>query len=343
MKEDRIYEIIGRQLSGKTSPLETQELNTWLEENENNQIIFQSLQEYWHAENTQSRNKEVVLQRLYKRMEKSQEGIIKMHKKPVTNKRLIPKYLYRVAAILLVGTCLSWLAYTNLTNQHDESTVTEMVEKMVPFGQKSTIRLSDGSTVKLNAGSKLIYPRQFGESSREVQLEGEAFFNVEKDASRPFLVKSGEIITSVLGTSFNIKAHAEENLIEVALVTGKVKVSDNASSDDQFDYTLTPNEMFTYDKERHSIEKSDFNADEVLGWKNQTLFFENAGLKEMATVLQRWYGIQFIINNGDIITRKFSGKFENNRSLEYVLNVLSLNANFTYKIVDDAVIIEGKP
>lgn len=343
MKQDRIFEIIGRQLSGQTSRTDKEELETWLAENENNSLIFQALHEYWSSGNASGSNKEKSLQRLYKRMAEP-AGLKQIIPDNASVKRtLIPKYLYRVAAVLLLGTFLSWFAYTNLSTTYQEAETGGMVEKIVPFGQKFTLRLSDGSIVKLNAGSKLRYPSQFNDTLREVYLEGEAFFEVQKDASRPFLVTSGDVVTSVLGTSFNIKAFSEESLIKVALVTGKVKVSHAYLDKIQFDYTLTPNEMLTYHKAERKSEKDYFDSSEVLAWKDQTLFFENAGLHEMTTVLQRWYGKQFVINNGNVITRKFSGKFENNKSLEYVLNVLSLNSNFTYQIIDETVIIEGKP
>lgn len=345
MNDDRIYRIIGRQLSGQASQAENRELEIWLAKNEHNKLIFQALREYWLSESAQNPNKEKVLQRLYKRMDESREEVKSVTRKEHVKRGPTPTYLYRVAAVLVfLLIFLPWFIYNNLANRHkgEFEAINKMIEKVVPYGQKSTIRLSDGSIVKLNAGSKLSYPSQFNESSREVYLEGEAFFEIRKEENRPFLVISDDVVTTVLGTSFNIKAHQEENLIKVALVTGKVKVSVRSRNEDQFDYTLTPNEMLTYHKERRTSKKDYFNASEALAWKDQTLFFANASLKEMTTVLQRWYGKEFVINNGNTITRKFSGKFENNRSLEYVLNVLSLNANFNYRIVDDTVFIEGE-
>ncbi len=344
MKEDRIYRIIGRHVSGKSTHLEAQELKTWLAEDEHHQIILQAFQEYWNAENVNSNNQEKVLARIYERMDKAPKPASPARNISLTGNKYFPKFLYRVAAVLIVGTLLSWVAVRNITHIYDDPDQIVMVEKIVPYGQKSTIKLSDGSIVKLNAGSKLRYPSQFSGPSRKVYLEGEAFFEIQENTSLPFLVTSGDIVTTVLGTSFNVKAHAEENMIKVALVTGKVKVSHKSLDKSQFDYTLVPNEMFTYHKEAGRSEKGYFDPSEALAWKNQTLFFENANLNEMTAVLQRWYGKKFIINNGDaIITRKFSGKFENNRSLEYVLDVLSLNSNFSYQITGDTVIIQGKP
>ena len=344
MKEDSVYELIGKKLSGQCSETEVEELKAWLAEGENNQIIFLALQEHWRSENVPVPDKAKMLLRLYTRMNKPLQKADKGNNKPATKRSLIPRYFYPVAAVLLFCVCfIPWFVYNNLINKQPESAVIELVEKAVPFGQKSTIKLSDGSIVKLNSGSKLRYPSRFNGPSREVYLEGEAFFEVQKDTTRPFLVTSGDIVTSVLGTSFNIMAHSEENLIKVALVTGTVKVSHKSAGENPFVYTLAPNEMLTYDKKRDKPQKSHFNVDQTLAWKDRTLFFKNAGLVEMTTVLQRWYGKRFIIHNGEVITRKFSGKFESNRSLEYVLDVLCLNSNFTYQMVDDTVIIEGKP
>ena len=343
MNEDRIYAVIKRHLSGESDPQDREALKAWLTKHEHNRLIYRAIQEYWSSEETSSDAQDKILKKVFDRMDRHSVEAAPFKTVPQARKTLIPAYLYRAAAVLLICAVVSWVAYYRLSPTPEQPPVNEIVEKIIPIGQKSTIRLSDGTIVKLNADSRLKYSKRFDGPSRKVYLEGEAFFEVEEDTLRPFLVHSGDVITSVLGTSFNIKAHAEEQTVKVALVSGKVKLHHTVLDSLQFSYTLAPNEMLTYRKDLARSEKGYFNKEDVLAWKEQTLFFENADLAEMAVVLKRWYGKQFVINHGEAITRKFSGKFTNNKSLEYVLDVLSLDANFTYRITDNAVIIEGKP
>ena len=342
MHQERIYEIIRRRLSGESDQQDEEALKAWLTKHEHNRLIYRSIQEYWAPGEISNSRREKILQKVFERMDRSSAETSPIKGAPQPGKTWIPSYFYRVAAVLLIGVLSSWIVYTYIRPIPKQPAETGLVEKMVPIGQKSTIKLSDGSIIKLNADSKLRYPKVFDGTSREVYLEGEAFFEVQEDAFRPFLVRSGDITTSVLGTSFNIKAYAEEQTVEVALVSGKVKLHHEVLDSLQFAYTLAPHEMLTYHKGLGQSEKGYFDEEEVLAWKNQTLYFENADLAEMAVVLKRWYGKQFVIKRGDTIIRKFSGKFTNNKSLEYVLEVLSLDANFTYQITDNAVIIEGK-
>lgn len=217
------------------------------------------------------------------------------------------------------------------------------IEKVIPIGQKSIVRLADGTQVKLNAGSKMRYPQEFTDSQREVFLEGEAFFEVARDETRPFTVKSGDIETTVLGTSFNIRAYPEQDNIDVAVITGKVAVKNTsfeASGKKLESVTyLTPNDRATYNKNEKTVEKSTFIATDVISWKDNIIYFKDADFVKIRQVLEKWYGVEFVLEKEVKIEKDFSATFDN-KPLSAVLEGLSFSLDFEYDIEGAVVTIK---
>ncbi len=220
-------------------------------------------------------------------------------------------------------------------------TAVKYIEKRAADGQKMAFQLSDGSTIKLNSGSKFIYPEKFEADKREVFLEGEAFLEIQKDSTRPFSVVAGDIRTVVLGTSFNIKAYEDDERIEVALVSGKVSLTNR-----NFEYNSTEgqvilesNEMAVYHKEKKRTEKSNFDPDKILGWKHKTIYFEDSDFEEVVKTLERWYGVTFIIKSTKELDKGFAGMYTN-KPLQTVMEGISFTYGFEYEINDNIVIIK---
>lgn len=211
----------------------------------------------------------------------------------------------------------------------------EMIVKNNPIGQKSKIYLPDGSEVWLNAESKLYYPAQF-DSIREVELDGEAFFVVAENIDSPFIVTSGRIKTQALGTSFNIRAYGKENKIQVALVEGRVKVSVDANKNDT-DYIINPGESIIYWKNEDDVEQALFSFDDVIGWKEGILAFNNCTREEVFEKLRRWYGVEFEFRNKpDDPSWNYNREFKN-EYLDNILNSIGSIKKFDYKIDSNRV------
>ncbi|WP_020533291.1 FecR family protein [Flexithrix dorotheae] len=210
----------------------------------------------------------------------------------------------------------------------------ETIERETPKGTKLILTLKDGTRVKLNAESKLSFPESFSDEFREVTLVGEAFFEVAKDSTKPFVIKSGNLTTTVLGTAFNIKAYPGEEDIKVAVEEGKVKVETAKKQTNM----LVANEMVTFNKMAGGIQKSHFNPAEILCWKENTICFKDASFDEIKTTLERWYGVDFIMKEGLEIKEEFNGTFVN-KSLEEVLIGLNYTSNFKYDINGKSVFI----
>jgi transmembrane sensor len=182
------------------------------------------------------------------------------------------------------GNRLEETAGQMVTPVHTEQTAT---------GERRRIVLEDGSVVWLNARSKLTYPVSFRKNVREVGLEGEGYFEIFRDTGRPFIVRSGKISTKVLGTSFNIKAYAEDPTVAVAVLTGKVQINSTEST-----IQISPNQQISYNIENGNISKQDrIDARAQASWKDGKIQFRNTLLADVVKTLQRNYKVQIAYHN----------------------------------------------
>ena len=246
----------------------------------------------------------------------------------------------KVVAVFLVMFLISFLV-VDIQPGVDEQQIGKTenyFQRVTKYGQKASFYLPDGSYVNLNAGSSLYYYVCNECNTRELILEGEAFFDVKRDTEKPFIVKTTNLSATVLGTSFNIKAYPEEDKTEVALVTGKVSVVGEKATP----AVLTPNEMATYQHGGLNTTISGFDIEEITGWKDKILVFEDVSFEELTATLSRWYGVEFIISDSArniqrFKTRKdYKGKY-NNKSLETVLEAIGFSYDFDYEIKDKKV------
>ncbi len=251
-----------------------------------------------------------------------------------------PNWAKIAAAFLILTATIAFLTQRSwepvITNTTEEIT-TNMLEKEVPFGQKRTVYFSDGSKVKLNSGSKIRYSERFSDKLREVELEGEGFFEVVKDPKRPFIVATHEVKTTVLGTSFNVNSYPESDFYKVTVATGKVGVYTDLDPKGLY---ILPNQQASYSLALQTIEKVDaVSLEDVLAWKNGVLLFKDADWKEVVQKIERWYGVQISIKLESKREIKYSARFENNMALEEVLKKMQYTLQFGYKIANKNVSI----
>ena len=220
--------------------------------------------------------------------------------------------------------------------------VPELVVKSMPAGQKSTIILSDGSKIILNSGSKISYPKTFTDTSRIITLEGEAFFDVVKDKTRPFSVVANGVVTTALGTSFNINARGP--VCRIALASGKVIINNENDNrkDKNEQYILAPGEALEVNTSAKTTRKFTFDQQSELLWKEGVLYFKNTPLEEIAKRLELWYDVEFQFKSKTGLQKKYTGRFEN-ASLEHVLDNMSYALGFEYFIQGKKVTIINQP
>ena len=238
-------------------------------------------------------------------------------------KRLITT-VSRIAAILfiplLIGSLFTIYNLAN-TNKPQQFAIQEITS---PSGVRSQILLPDGSKVWLNSESTVKFKIPFDEERREISLTGEAFFDVQKNPEVPFFVKSGNIEVSVLGTRFNFKAYDHENTIDVVLEEGKINLNTNNDKSVQ-ELMMKPGERAVYDKATNITQITTVKIDKYTAWHSDRLVFDDTPLPEVATQLDRWYGIEVVLEGADIKNYKITTTFEN-ESLNQVLDLLELSS-----------------
>lgn len=209
-------------------------------------------------------------------------------------------------------------------------------------GEQTTVTLSDGSVVRLNAESSITFPEQFAASDpRTIKLRGEAFFDVARDEKKPFVIQSGDLITTVLGTSFNIRAYPEDETIAVTVATGKVKIefADRQHQNGGAAF-LASGEQGLYDQSK--ITKTSVTLEKYLAWKDGTILLEGTSLQEATDILGRWYDVDFVFENPDMKTCTIDGKFRNDE-LKNILENLRFLLGIEYRMeAGDRIIIDGE-
>ncbi|MFS4456138.1 FecR family protein [Maribacter sp. 2304DJ31-5] len=208
-------------------------------------------------------------------------------------------------------------------------------------GQKTDIVLSDGTKIRLNSGSTLVFPDSFGNmASREVTLIGEAFFDVTPNPSKPFIINSGELVTKVLGTSFNISAYPENNLSMVTVATGEVEVTPKFDAADGV--IITPNEQAVFNKDNENMQTRKVAMDRYLNWKNGIIQFEDETLGRVAEVLERWYGVHIAMENKALAECHITATYDNARLSVILKSIVYAKKNMEYTYLSEKeVLLKG--
>ena len=248
------------------------------------------------------------------------------------------------ATILIIVACgylFSVIRDSISDNQVAKHSGNQFFEKTTDTGQRISFSLPDGSVVYLNSASKVIYKTGQDGLSREIYLQGEAFFVVEKDKDRPFKVYANSTEVTAIGTEFNVKIDKSGSNTEVSLVEGKVEVVNLASENKEALY-LNKGERALLVPSEKTMTKSTFEPELVSIWKKGLLLFENTPILTVKEVLERWYGIDIIFQNNPEADLTVTGRFDK----EYIGNVLkslSYSARFDYKMEDRKVYVQFKP
>lgn len=208
------------------------------------------------------------------------------------------------------------LAYNVLTEKSTEFAYNTLT---TPAAGQFEVLLPDGSRVWLNNASSLRYPVTFTGKDREVELKGEAYFEIAHNSSQPFKVRVGDMLVDVLGTSFNISAYADERTIKTTLLTGAVRVSKGDAGT-----LLKPNEQVQLNEAGKLSVLKDVDVDAEVAWKSNLFHFERADIKTVMRVLARWYDLD-VQYEGPVTSHEFGGYIERGLNLSQVLEILQKN------------------
>ena len=215
----------------------------------------------------------------------------------------------------------------------NSNTAMEYNTLTVPRGGQYHLVLSDGSQVWLNAASSLRFPVAFTGNTREVEMTGEAYFEIAKNKDKPFHVKANATQVEVLGTHFNVNAYEEEQAIKTSLLEGSVRVSNGS-----FSNRIKPGEQAAVNNKNGGIDVATADMDAVMAWKNGLFEFQGADIATIMRQVARWYDVE-IVFAGKTPARKFEGKISRNAQLPEVLKILELS-NIQFRVEGKKIIVQ---
>jgi ferric-dicitrate binding protein FerR (iron transport regulator) len=243
-------------------------------------------------------------------------------------------WLSRVAAILfipLLGVSFYMFSSNHFQLKRFADMAVDSLEIIAPVGSRTIVQLSDGTEVNLNYGSKIKYPRTFG-NTREVILSGEGYFDVAHNPDIPFIVKTGKLNVKALGTKFNVQAYSGDDVIETTLVEGKVVIEKTIQDGKtRFVETMIPGQHVTYNLDSDIMMSSEGNVDKYVAWKEGKLVFDNESMTEIAEKLGRMFNVEFEIadNAKDFY---YTATFFDD-PLYLILDLMTETAPLTYRVL----------
>lgn len=222
------------------------------------------------------------------------------------------------------------------TNNFSDKIVYNKIE--IPRGGEYTLKLSDGTMVYLNAMSSLRFPVNFIGDKREVELQGEAYFEVAK-GHKPFIVKTARMNIEVLGTVFNISAYAEDQVTRTTLVNGSVKVTSDCLSEA---IILKPSQQASFYKSANQITVKEVDITQYTAWKNGRFYFKDWRLEDIVTYLSRWYDVDVFYQNNDIRDIRFGCNINRYGEIAPILELLEQTDKITAKLKGRTIVFTNK-
>lgn len=236
-------------------------------------ILFDKIQQRIDTDSTKNKNK----------------------KRNISTFSFVTTWLTRAAAILLIPV-MAFLFYTLSEKKTETSKFTNLavnsLELVAPIGSRTVIQLSDGTKVHLNSGSKLKYPQVFTGETREVQLLGEGYFDVVHNAEKPFIVNIVNLKIKALGTSFNVLAYPDEDIVQTTLVTGKVIIEQiDVTGKVKTVGTLVPGQHVNFNTRTEELSSTKGDVEKFIAWKDGKLVFDDASVTQVAERLSRMFNV----------------------------------------------------
>ena len=242
------------------------------------------------------------------------------------------KYAASIAIIVSIGFGAK-LYLNHSAKQHTSASDHLLTEISVNHGEHKQVTLPDGTVVHLNAGTVMRYPTEFTSDIRLVEMEGEAFFNVMRDEGKPFIVRTRQADVKVLGTSFNVKAYQEDELMAVSVRTGKVEVDMPESV-----MRLLPNEQIIVNNTNGEILKKNEDAQKVTAWLQGGLYFNRTPISSVIHDLERMYNQEIVLDPNVVFDDYIYGEHDN-KSLEAVLNAIQYSTGIRYRKEESRIVL----
>lgn len=330
------FKYLFQQFVNKTaSSEEINEFLSMMKRDDYNKEVQDLLDEFWNEPSSITAMSQDNAERIFNRIMANSSD-----EKPVRQLVTKASWYKAVAAVLIIGLSIFLFKVNAPIPEAKSEKVNNIVSVKSDKPGRRFINLPDGSSVILNENSKIELSKNFNsDGKREVYLYGEAYFDIVHDASHPFIVHTGKIKTTVLGTAFNIKANPGSKLVTVTVTRGKVKVGDN---EDNTYNVIVPDEQVVFDQVLSNHVKKPIKAVSVIEWTNEDLYFDDVSMKDVANQLQDRFDVKIIFSNEQIKDCKFSATFLKTQSLEQILNIIGEfnQINYQFKGIK-TVVLDG--
>lgn len=327
-KENKIERIIAKSFKGELDSKEQIFLDQWISLSQENKKKFEIYEKLW------KRSGELLLSNTI-----DVEASLLKTKKRIPDFRFKRRFSFgnlRVAAALILAMGLGFL-FNYLLGANDlidGTSGTVYQEVRASYGTRTKLLLADGTNVWLNSGSTLKFPVNFDNTEeRVVELNGEGYFDVTKNESKPFIVNTAGLDVKVYGTSFNVSAYDEYDSMEVALVEGKVSLVQGDKGNRKEYMVLNPNDVVECNiSEKRLSRISDSKMSKYTAWKDGQMVFYGDPIDKVVSRLEKWYNVDIEISDKALENYRFTATF-NDETLEQVLKLLSLSSPMEYEIL----------
>ncbi len=325
-------ELLTKYYNNQCSETESIQVRSWLAQQSPDkevQNIFLALFEHNDEKDfPEEINSEKLFQSIHQKINEQQSGKRKtIHQQWYKGFKIAAMFLLPVAIGLII-----WLSTG--TNQPPVN----YTQIDVPKGQVSSVTLPDGTKVTINSGSKLKYPTTFNKEIRQVQLSGEAYFDVHHNPEKAFIIKIKDMDIRVLGTSFNVSAYPSQRVISSTLTKGQIEINFHNSSKK---YSLKPGQRAVIYKHKKKIKIFEVDTGFYTSWQDGIYQFKNEPLENIATKLELLYNVQIIFENEKMKGRCYTGQFnKNHHSIQRVMEIIKAATPIEYSIIEKNVYIK---
>jgi transmembrane sensor len=363
MSQEQFWILLTRKIAKEATPEDLAELEKLVQQHPEWQYALQNLEDLWnsHPPTDLSEEEDAYLIHLHRMQEKNisfgnkeEDDDMNVFEMPRRNTR---RRLAWITAGIAVAASVAAIFIFKPGAGSSKTQIASINEISTRLGSKTRIQLPDGSIVWLNAGSKLVYDKDFGKEERQVNLSGEGFFDVVKDPSRPFIVRTSNIEVRVLGTLFNVKAYPEDKSSETSLIHGSLEVSIKSRPLDKI--ILSSNEKLVVENKTGMAvdsvaEHKDFpmmslnqirhnpldNSVNETQWIDNKLVFDNEPFADIAVKMERWFGVEIEIIDSSLVSKRMTGKFEK-ENIEQALEGLAYasTTSFVFERKGNKIII----
>jgi transmembrane sensor len=315
-------QLLARFLAGETDTNEETAVKYWLDKSEMNRSEFKELEKVWNTLGKTKASQQIDIDKEWSYLQS------RVNSSDARGKRFSLVPLLRIAALFVLVLGLAFLG----VHYFSQKTVSTQL------AETTKIVLPDGSKVTLNADSRLRYKKNFGKEYRTISLQGEAYFEVEKNPEKPFIIDLRNAEVKVLGTSFNVKAYKGMEKIEVTVAEGKVSVYEKKQPEKKV--VAVAGEKAEYNKQQKVIKKTENLDKNYISWKTRSIIFENDSLQNIITTLSNVYHISIVLRNPELKDCTLTTSFDD-EELETVFQVLESALDITIEEEEDTIYISG--